>query len=307
MSLSQSQQVYQQRRRVLLQQRRARVSDHAEPVATTWSLSFQRVEEKNGAAADLLRMMAYLAPDAIPETIIIEGASHLGPLLAPVAADPFELGQAVEALRGYSLIQRDPGTQTLVVHRLVQAVLRDSMESEAEEEWKRRVVRAVNAASPKVQEVSQWPACEQWLPHALMCAIWIDQENMAILEAARLLNNAAYYLDDRARYMEAEPLYVRALKISEEQLGASHPDTATSLNNLALLYNNQGKYSEAELLYVRALKIREEQLGASHPQTAGSLNNLALLYKTQGKYSEAEPLFVRALKISEEQLGASHP
>ena len=34
-------------------------------------------------------------------------------------------------------------------------------------------------------------------------------------------------------YAKAEPLYQRALKISEKALGPEHPDTATSLNNLA--------------------------------------------------------------------------
>jgi TIR domain/NB-ARC domain len=60
--------IYQTHRQTLLNERRSLVEDHPEPVATTWSLAFERVEEKNPAAADLLRLCAYLAPDAIPET-----------------------------------------------------------------------------------------------------------------------------------------------------------------------------------------------------------------------------------------------
>src|SRR5439155_3479872 len=41
--------------------------DYPETVATTWSLSFQRVEQQSPAAADVLRLCAFLAPDAIPE------------------------------------------------------------------------------------------------------------------------------------------------------------------------------------------------------------------------------------------------
>jgi tetratricopeptide (TPR) repeat protein len=307
MSLAQYQQVYQQHRKALLQERRARMTDHPEPVATTWSLSFERVEEQNKASADLLRLCAYLAPDAIPENIITQGAPHLGPLLVPVAADPFLLSQAIEALRVYSLIQRDPRTQTLSVHRLVQAVLHDSMETGMEQEWKQRAVRAVSACCPKVSDVTEWNACEQWLPHAQVCATWIEQEGMTLPEAARMLNEAGYYLGDRARYSEAEPLFRRALEIYEEQLGPHHPDTARSLNNLAALYDTQGKYSQAEPLLKRALEIREEQLGPHHPDTALSLNNLASLYNAQGKCSEAEPLYRRALEIYEEQLGPHHP
>ena len=74
-SLDQYYRIYQKHRQAVLKQRRSRIPDHPASVATTWSLSFQRVEENNAAAADLLRFCAYLAPDAIPEEIITQGAN----------------------------------------------------------------------------------------------------------------------------------------------------------------------------------------------------------------------------------------
>ena len=118
--------IYQQHRTDLFRERGGLVSDHPAPVATTWSLSFQRVEEQKPAAADLLRLCAFLAPDAIAEEILTAGASFLGPVLLPVAADALLLNQAIEALRAYSLIRRNPKEKTLSIHRLVQAVLQDS-------------------------------------------------------------------------------------------------------------------------------------------------------------------------------------
>jgi tetratricopeptide (TPR) repeat protein len=112
----------------------------------------------------------------------------------------------------------------------------------------------------------------------------------------------------QGRYSEAEPLYRRALAIREEQLGATHPSTATCLNNLATLSMKQGRYSEAEPLYRRALAIREEQLGATHPNTAQSLNNLAMLSMEQGHFQEAAPLMRRAATIClGSSLGVEHP
>lgn len=105
----------------------------------------------------------------------------------------------------------------------------------------------------------------------------------------------------------AESYYQHALAICEQQLGASHPDTATSLNNLALLYHEQDKYAEAEPLFQRALAIREQILGPQQLDTATSLNNLAHLYESQGRYAEAEPLYQRALDIREQMLGPQHP
>src|SRR5205085_8672630 len=67
---------YHTQRSQLMKRRGGLVADHREPVATTWKLSFEKVEQANPAAADLLRLCAFLAPDAIPEEIITEGASE---------------------------------------------------------------------------------------------------------------------------------------------------------------------------------------------------------------------------------------
>ena len=306
-SLSTYQQLYQQRRVQLLAQRRG--MEHPEPVATTWDIAFRKVGQQNPAATDLLRLCAHLSPDAIPETIITEGASHLGALLAPVGADPYLLNQAIEVLLAYSLVRREASSDAgtlLWVHRLVQAVLRDQMEEQSRQQWAQRAVSAVNAAFPFV-EYHTWPQCERLLPHALLCATWIELEQITVPAATRLLNQTGFYLAERARYAEAEPLYQRALAIREQHLGPLHPDTAISLNNLAELYDTQGKSGQAEPLYVRALAIFEQLLGPLHPNTAQSLNNLADLYETQGKYERAEPLYQRALAINEQQLGPEHP
>ena len=81
----------------------------------------------------------------------------------------------------------------------------------------------------------------------------------------------------QGRLSEAEPLYLRALAIREEQLGSDHPATARSLNNLATLYKDQNKYTEAEPLYLRALAISEHCFGPSHPQTLAIQKNYASL------------------------------
>src|SRR5262249_5938470 len=153
----------------------------------TWSLSFQRVEERNSAAADLLRMLAYLSPDAIHEEMLMQGANALPPTLSAVVADGYLLDQAIEALRAYSLITRDVQNRALVVHRLVQTVIRDSLPAETQKQWMLHVVALVNQAFPDV-DFTNWPQCERCLPHALLCAQWIKQESIITPPAMRLLD-----------------------------------------------------------------------------------------------------------------------
>jgi tetratricopeptide (TPR) repeat protein len=298
-------QIYQQHRADLLAERGGLIADHPAPVATTWSLSFKLVKEKNPAASDLLRLCAYLSPDAIPEEILTTDASVLGPALAPIAADAFLLNRAIEALRAYSLMRRDPREKTLSIHRLVQAVLQDSLAETQQREWGELAMLAINAAFPKVEH-GTWPQCERLLPQALLAAQFIEKFQISSSEAGHLLDVTARYLQERVRYQEAEMLYQRALHIREQQGGLEHSDVAATLNNLAALYLDQGKYEQAEPLHQRALHIREQQGGPDHPDVAATLNNLAILYLEQGKYEQAEPLFQRALRIWEQQLGPEH-
>ena len=201
-NLADYQHLYQTRRADLLRTRGTLGDDHPQPVATTWSLSFDQVEQRNPAAADLLRLCAFLAPDAILEAILIAGAAELGPTLAPIATDTFYLNKAIAALRAYSLITRDPQSRTLTVHRLVQAVLRDSMPAETQQQWMQRAVLAVAAACPSA-DFANWPTIERLLPHALTCASLLESQAALSPEEVELLNKTALYLLDRARHKEA--------------------------------------------------------------------------------------------------------
>jgi len=298
-------QLYQRHRTDLLRERGGLVGDHPLPVATTWSVSFQRVEARNPTAADLLRLLAFLAPDAIAEEIITQGAPHLGPRLAPVAAEPYLFGQAMEALRAYSLVRQDPHAHTLSMHRMVQTVLRDSLTAEERKQWAMRAVLVVNATFPEV-EFASWTRCERYLPQALACAHWVEKEQIASLEAARLLLQTGMYLTERGQYPAAKPLLQSALTLYEQEVGAEHLQTVTCLSNLARLSVLQGNYEQAEPLYKITLSVRERQLGAEHPDVASTLNSLADAYVHQSKYQQAEPLYLRALAIREHHFGVEH-
>ncbi len=298
--------LYRARGVALFKERGGLRTDHPDPVTTTWSLSFQKVEQASPAAADLLRFCAFLAPDAIPEELLTKSASEPDPFLEQMARDPASVNAALKELLAYSLVHRDPETGTLSIHRLVQEVLKDQMDEQTQRQWAERTVRAVKQVFPH-PKYSNWSDCRRYLPHAQVCVGLIERWELAFSEAAILLNDLGYYLWQRGAYTEVEPLHQRALAIHKKVLGAEHIETAISLAHLAFLYHIQGKYKQALPLYQRALSIREQVLGAEHPDTAQSLNNLASLYNKQGKYEQALPLYQRALSIREQVLGAEHP
>src|SRR6266480_6136977 len=159
--------LFQIRQEELLQRRGKLTTDHPDSVSTTWSLAFEKVQQANVAAADLLRLCTFLDPDIIQEEIITKGASELGSVLQPVAADPIKLNDAIGTLLSYSLVRRNPD-HTLSIHRLVQVVLKHSMNKSVQRRWAERAVRAVYQAFPVV-DYGNWLRCQEYIPQVLTC------------------------------------------------------------------------------------------------------------------------------------------
>lgn len=276
------------------------------PVTITFSVAFEQLETQNPMAARLLRLCAFFAPDNIPEEILESEYRDIDEALGGTLATELERTELIHDVCSRSLMTRDAADRSLSMHRLVQLVLRESLEAEEKQAWAAHAVNVLNAAFPSV-EFENWPLCERLLSHSLLCLDHAAQQDVETQQAARLCNQVAFYLSYRAQYAAAEPLYKRALAVYEKVLGPEHPDTAAVLNNLANLYRDQGNLSEAEPMLERALAIDEKVSGPEHPDTATDLNSLAVLYYAQGKLSKAEPLYKRALAIREKVLGPEHP
>ncbi|MBV9616895.1 MAG: tetratricopeptide repeat protein, partial [Ktedonobacteraceae bacterium] len=314
--------LYRTYRSRLLNQHADVPDDYSETVATTWNISFERMVQRNAAAADLFHFCAFLAPDAIPEEMITKGAIHLGRQLQRAAEDAFAFSKLLEDALSYSLLGRDRERKMLLIHRLVQAVLYDSLDERERREWQERVIKVLAA-----REVFPWPEFKRWeqckrvIPHALECLHWQNSATFVSLDMGGICRKVARYFMDQAQYREAEPILQQAFSISEQLQRAaqvSAPDPSL-LYDLASLYHVQGHFQDAEYFYKQALSIYEQLLAIpafyqdkrlyQHQldQITGILNNLAVLYYHQERYLEAEPYSQRALDISTQLHGREHP
>ncbi|HZU03769.1 MAG TPA: tetratricopeptide repeat protein, partial [Ktedonobacteraceae bacterium] len=206
-----------------------------------------------------------------------QGALCWGPALESVANSPFQWNETVGELLKYGLVRRSREHQALAMHRLVQTVLKHT-------------IQAVERVFPDGIEPANWPTCKRLLSHAQACAALIEEHDLRSQEAANLLHRMANYLSEHAWYNEAEPLFQRALRIWEQLLGPEHPNVAYPLNDLATLYVEQGKYRQAEPLYQRALRIREQRLGPEHPLTQRVRRDYASFLRVMGREVEARKL-----------------
>ncbi len=168
---------------------------HPTSVSMTFSQCFQKLEQAHPAAADLLRLCAFLAYDAIPEEIIAEGLIELSSPLQRLAPNLLDLDEVLAIVRRYSLLHRNLQTKMLSMHRLVRAVLKDKMDEHTQRQWAERAVRVVNRAVRSAKNASSLLCSPSYLPHALACANLITQWQLVSLEASQLLHYLGDYYD----------------------------------------------------------------------------------------------------------------
>lgn len=275
--------------------------EHAS-VTITYTLALEQMAKRSlfgREAADMVRLCAFLAPDAIPEAIFTSAPSDTDDADSDVEAQE-TFDALCTAVCGYSLLTRNPENRTLTIHRLVQRVTQDSLSAEERRAWSVRAVAAVAEATPDF-EFDDWPLCDLLLPQWRVCADQIRDDSIETEQAAYLLYQAGRYLRARALYAEAEALLRRAIEIAERVHGALHALTADFVDELACLYRVLDRRAEAEALHARAVEILEQVEGPEHIFVAAKLHNMALLYVQYEEYARAEPLFVRALTIYEQQ------
>jgi tetratricopeptide (TPR) repeat protein len=285
---------------------RPRDRDPADTVATTWQVSLAQVQPIPGAVG-LLEVCAFLSPEEIPRELFATQLDPPAAALGMLAEDPFALDEAVAALHRFGLVKASE--QTLTVHRLLQQVVRDGLDTTAAGNRAGTAVRLLAEAFPVegIEDPGVWPRCERLLPHALAAADHAEHYQVEPAVTSYLLDSAERYIYGRARYAEARSLAERALALAERAYEPESDVLAARLGSLARVLGVLGDLDRACALHDRALAIREAGLGPDHPDTAISLHNFATVLRDQGDLDRARALHERALAIQETHLGPDHP
>jgi hypothetical protein len=290
---------WQSNRQVVLAWNDSRLTQYDRNLATTWLTSYQQVSE---AARTLLRRLAWLSPEPIPESLLDMDVPG-----APEAAG--DGSEAISQLEGFSLLNRSAEAPTFSVHRLVQEVGRlwQQQLDDPEPNELEPALRWLNAAFVgNPQDVRSWAVLDPLAPHAKAVAGFADQAGITD-QTVGLISQLGLLVFCKAAYSDAEPLMARVVEIFENSLGNERPNVATALNNLASLLQATNRLAESEPLMERVLAIDEASYGNEHPEVATDLNNLAQLLKATNRLAEAEPLMRRALALNEASYGNDHP
>jgi tetratricopeptide (TPR) repeat protein len=270
-----------------------RYQDLRNPVATTWLISFEHIQQLDPLAAEYLSFMSCVALKGIPQSLLPRGSSLK------------KETDAIGTLTAYSFVSRRALDNSLDVHRLVHLVTRSWLR--AQDQWYgwanktlERLLEVVPFGDYDKREI--WMA---YLPHAIHV---VDLPELCEAKGRlRLLSRIGSCEHMLGRYKAAEWTYQQLLKQREKMLGKEHPHTLASMGNLAQALSEQGKYTEAEKINRETLALREKVLGKEHPHTLAGMHNLALSLHNQGKYVEAENINRETLALREKILGKEHP
>ena len=284
---------------------RGEVAGHLD-VAATLGLALSRLAGEAPAAAGLVRLLAFLAPEPVPLTVLLAGDGAAGRLSPEVAAavggllgDPVAAGDAIAALRRYSLVT-PAGDGLVLVHRLVQAITRAQLSADEADRWGQAAAALVEAAVPADARLpAAWPVCAVLLPHARAV---LDLTSSGIWQIAQ-------YLGWSGSYPAARDLFqlIADAHTGSDAYGPEHPDTLTARHNLARWTGEAGDAAGTRDQLAALLLVSERDLGAEHPDTLATRHELARWTGQAGDAAGARDQFAALLPVIERVLGAEHP
>jgi tetratricopeptide (TPR) repeat protein len=270
--------------------------------ATTWDLAFARLERDNRNAVGVLRLLACCAPEPVPLRLLLsnvfnspdnEFAPDVGPILQPLLSDALTVGDAVVALRRFSLIT--PSRDGLVlVHRLVQAVTLAQMSADLTSQWQQAAVSLIDAAIPAdSSRPDMWSTFAVLLPHA---RVVLPPESKGMERIARYLRHAGDY---RTARMVVE----QVVEARRDLLGHEHPSTLRAKVEFASTLRALGELDAEFALLRRAIGPLENVLGKDHRTTLEARHSMALGLRDQHQWEAAASEFRTVLDLQRKSFG----
>ncbi|MGA5818320.1 FxSxx-COOH system tetratricopeptide repeat protein [Kitasatospora sp. NPDC094028] len=287
-------------------------ADYPHSAAATLRISVEELRRMNAPAAQILEICAFLGPDAIPMRLLYSRAVVRALQLPPRAPrDKLAIGEFLRAISRFGLARTDQGSETITVHRLVQAVLRDQVGEERRAELREVVHAALAAANPGDPDVpADWADYAELLPH-----LWPSGAVDSADEDVR------QWIIDSVRYQWKRSLHEAGRELAERTLrhwrqeGYGGPDfdvdndaqTLMLRTQLSNIRRSQGALQEAYEMDRDILERFTATLGPEHSHTLAVANSLGADLRFLGRYDEARTLDRRTLDAARRTLGPDHP
>ncbi|MFF3814305.1 FxSxx-COOH system tetratricopeptide repeat protein [Streptomyces bacillaris] len=281
---------------------------YPEPVAATWNISIARLKERSPAAVRLLQLCAFFAPEPISANLLY--SKEMIEALKPYDSSLQEklvLGRVIREIGRFALAKVDQVSNSIQVHRLVQAVIKAQLSEEEQREARHVVHRILAGARPDddepIDNPETWPRFATIWPHLGPS----DARHCKEPETRRLLIDRVRYLWKRGDVRTAWTLGEELRQTWLEMLGERDLQYLYLCFHLSNILRTRGRYVEAKELDEFTLHRQREVLGPEHPHTYMTTSSLAIDLGLLGDYERAIELATEAHEGFGQIFHDSHP
>ncbi|WP_244210870.1 FxSxx-COOH system tetratricopeptide repeat protein [Amycolatopsis kentuckyensis] len=271
-------------------------NDYEVSVAAAWNVSFDELSSRSPAAHQLLQVCAFFAPEPISRSLFtgVRDAS-IAPELDAALRDPMRLGRAIRDINRYSLAKIDHRSNTLLLHRLVQLVLRERMSEQHRTEMRHGAHLLLAKMDPgDPASPATWTRYQEILPHIY------DAELTDCTDpwARQLVINLCKFLYSWGDHEGALSLAERAVRawtsdreqrlVRGEELVEDPPLLELSASErVAFFYWVVGRYDEAAKVAKQTLDRYTDAIGKTREETLNAQLTYAMILKARGDFAEA--------------------
>lgn len=243
-------------------------------VTAILTLAFQSLRADSPAAAELLELFAHLGPEPISNTLLRNGrAAELSENLAAALRNPVQMGRMIRDLDRFGVARVDPQGKSIQVHRLVRAVLRETLTPQQLDQSLTTAQNLLGAASPSDPDDREtWRMHAEIGPHILpadLIGSTNDEARLVALDQARYLFLSGDYRGSRVLGKAMVDLWNQ--EPEQGGLGPDHEHTLVAFRHLANAQRMLGDYTEAKRLdevAFQRLRARAD-FGDDHEHTVG--------------------------------------
>ena len=306
------------------------------PIATTWSVSFEYIREQNTQAADLLSLISMLANEGVPE------------FLLPHGTDPVKFEKAIGTLHAFSFIstryvELDNSERRLFdFHRLVRVAMRNwlTMNGRFDTYIARAIEElAVVVSRPELQRHDIGSRC---MPHAIellaveqlqgdpapenVPAIFLKhkcKKRFSLLHrkpqegcmhdgsiCPQCTRRVLYFIANRVynvqAYTSAKLYEQRHLAICTHLFGNAHHLSLGSLATLVFVKMRLSELGTAEMLCQKLIKNSKPKSVPANLFTLKGMEYLADIMGKRGKYAESDGVQSQLMDICQRDMDQTH-
>ncbi|MEV6491147.1 FxSxx-COOH system tetratricopeptide repeat protein, partial [Actinoplanes sp. NPDC051633] len=295
--------------------------DYPLTVAAFVAVAIEKLRGIDEAIAQLFSLFAFLGGEGIRQSLLRRGSNaELSSPLREALSSPIRTGQLVRELRRYGLaktVSRAASATTpasadksprLQVHRLVQRVVRDTLDPDQRKQTLRNVQNLLTAASPgDPDEIGELDLQSEMGPHlqpADMIHSGTPQGRQTVLDHARFLYITGDYENSRLLAQMAAAEWATE-KGTDWQLGPNGQSTLLARAQIANATRALGDSKKAAEIIKDTYDrfVHNEVLGPRHEYTLITGNQLGHDLRIEGRYRDALLFDQRSAQLHREVFG----